>query len=266
MSTFVVLKSANIGNRIKSYVSHMARYDKVKIEMPMDIHVFENFELATQEDINTYPHTASVWRLLVDQEEEKYCGEYKTIDLLYNNTPSYFINKYLPIFQNLKIRTDIQNKINSICNTWDKDNMVGVHIRSYLPPMEAGDRSVWVDFKGYENEIESIPSDQKIFFSTDNLDVMNYFKNKFKDRLITRERNVRGYYIGDVLAQDVEITQDAFIDMYLLSQCYKKLIVTFGSTFPECAWWFGGCRAQVVIPTIWDKVPQSFYDDVFIKR
>lgn len=266
MSTFVVLKTANLGNRIKSYVSHMARYDKVKIELPMDTYLFENFELATPHDINVFPNTSSVWRLLVDADEEQHAGEYKSIDFLYNKTPTYFINKYLPIFQNLKIRPEVKKKIDDVCNSWDKENMVGVHIRSFLPPMESGERSVWIDFEGYEREIESIPADQKIFFSTDNLNVMNHFKNKFKDRIITRDRNIEGFHIGDVVAQDVEITRDAFIDMYLLSQCYKKLVVTFGSTFPECAWWFGGCRAEVVMPTFWDKVPKSFHDDVFIKR
>ena len=32
MSTFVVGRSAALGNRIKSYVSHMARYETIKIE------------------------------------------------------------------------------------------------------------------------------------------------------------------------------------------------------------------------------------------
>jgi hypothetical protein len=35
--TFVVLRSAGLGNRIKSYVSHMARWETIKIEHPADV-------------------------------------------------------------------------------------------------------------------------------------------------------------------------------------------------------------------------------------
>ena len=40
----------------------------------------------------------------------------------------------------------------------------------------------------------------------------------------------------------------------------------FGITFNECAWWFGGYKVEVVTSTFWDKVPESFYSDVFIKK
>jgi len=266
MSTFVVLKSANMGNRIKSYVSHLARYNKVKIQMSMDVNLFTNLEQATPEDIEMYPNTSSVWRLLVDPEEEIYCEKYKTIDFLYNKTPEYFKNKYLPIFNSLVINPAVKEVIETFSNSWDSQNMVGVHIRSYLPPLDAGDRTVWIDFEGYEREIESTPKDQKIFFSTDNYNVMQHFKQKYKDRIITRDRNPKRFMMGDIIAQDNDVTKDAFIDMYLLSKCQKKLVATFGSTFPECAWWFGGCKAEVVTPTFWDLVPEHFYNDVFVKK
>ncbi len=265
MSTFVVLKSGNIGNRIKSYVSHLARYDEVKIEMAMDANIFSNLKIASIEDIANYPNTGSVWRLIVDKEEEKYCDKFKSIDLLYQKTPQYFIDKYLPIFNKLKLSI-IKQKIDNITKTWDLENMVGVHIRSYLPPIDTGERSVWIDFEGFEKEIENTPSNQKIFFSTDNINVMDHFKQKFKDRIITTDRNPIGFYVGDVLAQNQEVTEDAFVDMMVLSKCQNKLVATFGSTFTECAWWFGGCKANVVLPTFWDKVPDSFYNDVFIEK
>ena len=104
MSTFIALKSAGMGNRFKIYVSYMARYNEIKIEKPTDIHLFENFELSNrEEDIKIHPHTGSGWRLLVDDDEVKYIDKYKTIDQLYNDTPQYFIDKYVPIFQSLRI-------------------------------------------------------------------------------------------------------------------------------------------------------------------
>ena len=45
MSTFVVLKSAGLGNRIKLYVSYMQRYENILIEKEPVMHLFENFTL-----------------------------------------------------------------------------------------------------------------------------------------------------------------------------------------------------------------------------
>ena len=102
MNKSVVLKSAGLGNRIKLYVSYMQRYDELLIEKEPDMHLFENFKLCNKdEDIRLYPWTHSGWRLLVNEDEVQYCDKYKTIDQLYNDTPQYFIDKYLPVWQKL---------------------------------------------------------------------------------------------------------------------------------------------------------------------
>ena len=49
MSTFIALRSAGLGNRLKIYVSYMQRYDTVKIEKEPDLYLFENFELCNRE-------------------------------------------------------------------------------------------------------------------------------------------------------------------------------------------------------------------------
>ena len=265
MNTFVVLRTAALGNRIKSYVSHMARYDKILIEKPTDIHLFENFELATSEDIQKYPHTGSIWRLLVDENEKHYIDELNSIDFLFGKTPKYFIDKYVPVFQSLKLKPDLQEIVDQITQDWDKENMVGINIRSWLPPVDDGSRSVWVDFEGFEKEVQKLEPNQKFFFSSDNFDINNYYKNKYPDQIITLPRTV-DVIRNDGHYDDVQQTKEAFLEMYLLSQCKKKIVCTFGSTFSECAWWFGGCAAEVITPTFWDKVPESFYNDVFIKK
>ena len=90
MSTFVALKSAGLGNRIKLYVSYMQRYENILIEKEPDLNLFENFKLCNKdEDIKIHPWTSSGWRLLVNEDEEKYCDKYKTIhydeDLYWND-------------------------------------------------------------------------------------------------------------------------------------------------------------------------------------
>jgi hypothetical protein len=267
MSTFVVLRTAALGNRIKSYASHMARYDKVLIEKPTDVHLFENFELATPEDIQKYPHTGSVWRLLVDEDEQHYIQDLNlnTIDFLYGRTPQYFIDKYVPIFESFKLKPDLQQIVDEITRDWDKENMVGINIRSWLPPIDNCGRNVWVDFAGFEREVQKLDLNQKFFFSSDNLEINNYYRTTYPDQIITLPRSVN-VIANDGCVDDIQQTKEAFLEMYLLSQCKKKIVCSFGSTFSEAAWWFGGCKAEVVTPTFWDKVPREFYDDVFQKK
>lgn len=265
MNTFVVLRTAALGNRIKSYVSHMSKYDDILIEKPTDIHLFENFRLATPEDIAKYPHTGSVWRLLVDEDEEHYIDDLKSIDFLYEKVPQYFINKYVPIFKRLKLKSDIQKIVDDTTKDWDKENMVGINIRSWLPPIDNCGRNIWVDFEGFEREVQKLEPTQKFFFSSDNLDINNYYKKKYPTQIITFPRSVN-VIKNDGSIDDVQQTKEAFIEMYLLSQCKKKIVCSFGSTFSEAAWWLGECKAEVVTPTFWDRVPQEFYDDVFQKK
>ena len=241
MSKFVVLKSAGLGNRIKLYVSYMQRYDELLIEKEPDMHLFENFKLCNKdEDIKLYPWTHSGWRLLVNEDEMQYCDKYKTIDQLYNDTPQYFIDKYLPVWQKLRIRPEIQTIIDEFTKDWNKDDMVGIHVRTNLPPVDDGSRSVWMDYEGFEKEIEKYPSTQKFFLATDHEPIVAHYKSKYPGQIITFPRN-------DIVRHDnhtdnVSQTISAFLDMYLLSQCYKKLILTWGTSFSECSWWFGGCR------------------------
>lgn len=265
MSTFVVLRTAALGNRIKSYASHMARYDKILIEKPTDINLFENFELASPEDIQKYSHTGSVWRLLVDEDEQHYIKDLNTIDFLYEKTPQYFIDKYVPIFEKFKLKSDLRQVVDEITKDWDKENMVGINIRSWLPPIDNSERTAWVDFEGFEREVQKLDPTQKFFFSSDNLEINNYYKIKYPNQIITLPRSV-SIIANDGSVDDVQQTKEAFLEMYLLSQCKKKIVCSFGSTFSEAAWWFGGCKAEVVTPTFWDKVPQYFYDDVFQKK
>ena len=165
MSKFCALKSAGMGNRLKIYVSYLARYDEVMVEKEEDRYLFPDFKPCNrEEDIKENPWTHSGWRLLVDQNEEDYIKTFKTIDQLYNNTPRYFIDKYVPIWKSLKINPEIKNYIDDFTKDWDKDDMVAIHIRTNYPPVDDGTRSVWVDFEGFEREVQKYPSTQKFFF------------------------------------------------------------------------------------------------------
>lgn len=254
--TFVVLRSAGLGNRLKSYVSHMARYENILVEKPSDAILFKNFELASVDDIEKYPHTASVWQLLVDQEEESFIQDYKTIDFLYNDTPKYFIDKYLPIWKSLEFNEDVTNRINEISKNWDFGNLIGLNVRSATPCFG---RDKFVDYDGFEREIND--KNDIFFIASDSLEIKNYYKEKYGDRCFMYERNE---IIDSGVTDDYEQNLQALVEMILLSKCRKKLVASLGSSFSECAWWLGNCKTKVICPV--HEIPDAWIKLHMIKK
>lgn len=247
---FVVLRSAGLGNRLKSYISHLARWESVMVEKPSDSILF-GLKLASTSDISKYPNTGSVWQLLVDKDEEKYIPIYKTIDFLYNKTPKYFIDKYLPVWKSLKISNDVKDKVNEISKDWDCDNLIGLSIRSACGCFG---RDKFVDFSGFEKEIEN--TNNLFFLASDSIEVKSYYKSKYGDRCLIYSRDK---IIDSGTTDDYDQNMQALVEMILLSKCKKKIIASLGSSFSECSWWLGGCVAEVIcpvydIPEEWEKI------------
>ena len=233
-----VVSHAGIANRIKNLLSAMSQYD-VSTQHETINYIFPSIPL-TEEPSRTYPED---WRLFVAPEEEKYCDEYKTIDLLYEKTPDYFIDKYLKVLGRLKINPEIVEYVSEFTDAWDK--MVGVHIRSWYCP-----KKVFHSNEIFEKEIDKLDPDQKFFFCCDNSDVQKHFIDKYGDRVVTYDRQI---FNDPRLAEsghhdDIQLTADAFIELLMLSKC-ATIIGTYLSSFDEVAWWMGGCTSKVIIPT-----------------
>lgn len=254
-SIVVSLATPGLGNRIKTYVSAMAKYGTVKTCRESDTILFQNLEKATNEDLGKYPQVDG-WRLEVEPEEEDYIEIYKTIDLLYDNTPDYFVEKYQKIFSKLNINPEITHRVNEFSKDWS--DVIGLHVRSWY----CGRRS-WHDSSLFETEIDKCNPESKIFLCSDNSDIANHFKQKYGERVLQYPQNLYNtpHLTESGHNHDVSDNMNAFTDMLLLSKC-PTIIGTFGSSFTECAWWFGGCKAKVIVP-IPDNVPQDFINDVF---
>jgi len=70
---------------------------------------------------------------------------------------------------------------------------------------------------------------------------MQALVNRYGSRIISYPRRTQ---INDRVSR--EGMQDILIDLLLLSKnC--TLIASYMSTYPEVAWWFGGCQATVEI-------------------
>lgn len=237
---FTVVNAQGIAHRFKTYMSCLSECDKVNTQVFADSYLFPSIEY----DENP-TNTICGWRLKVLPEEENYIEKYKTIDLLYNDTPQYFIEKYLNSLDKIKINSEILEYANSFLEDWN--DVIGVHIRSWwhaAPP-----RFYWHDNQLFENEIDKFDSSKRIFLCSDNNDVIDHFKQKYGERIITHDQmmhqtkcDVFGFH-----HDQIQLVTDGFIDCLLLSKC-ETIIGTWASTFSEVAWWLGRCKSTVIIP------------------
>ena len=253
-----VVSHAGIANRIKNLLSAISQHGDVSTLHDTISFIFPSIKKVDEVE-EEYPED---WRLYVDSEEEKHIPDYKTIDLLYEKTPEYFVKKYLDIIHNLKINSEIIEYVSEFTDTWD--DMVGVHIRSWYCP-----KKVFHSNQIFENQIDKLPEDKKFFFCSDNSDVQQHFVDRYGDRVVIYQRQM---FNDPKLAEsghhdDIQLTTDAFIELLILSKC-ATIIGTYASSFDELAWWMSGCTSKVIIPTPinCDKELEDFNNLIYVKK
>ena len=253
-----VVSHAGIANRIKNLLSAISQHGDVSTLHDTISFIFPSLKKVEKVE-EEYPED---WRLYVSSEEEKHIPDYKTIDLLYEKTPEYFVKKYLDIIHNLKINSEIIEYVSEFTGAWD--DMVGVHIRSWYCP-----KKVFHSNEIFEQQIDKLSKDKKFFFCSDNSDVQQHFLDKYGDRVVTYERQI---FNDPKLAEsghhdDIQLTTDAFIELLILSKC-ATIIGTYASSFDELAWWMSGCTSKVIIPTPinCDKELEDFNNLIYVKK
>ena len=171
----------------------------------------------------------------------------QSIDSEYHRIPEtlkkeliFYFNKLQPV---KKIREIIERESEKI-----DDNTIGLHVRrgdfqnkKYVSRMGSDDKF----FSLIEEEIKK-NKNVKFFLATDGINTEDIFKRKFRDRIIIYQKREKGIFHTNgkkipVSRDSVIGSQDALVDIYLLSKC-SKIIGTKLSTFTEWAWWFGGCK------------------------
>jgi hypothetical protein len=258
MTVAINLATPGLANRIKTYLSCLSRFDEVKTTKYADTYIFHNISLCSNEDLNQYPKFND-WRFYISDEELIHLKKYKYIDLLYDKTPKYFIDKYLKVIDKLIINKDMLEYVQDFVADWN--GVIGLHIRSWY----CG-RSNWHDNKLFEDVIDSLDSSKKIFLCGDNKEVLDHFKKKYSDRIIIHKQEK---YSHPHLAESghnnsVQTNTDAFIDLLLLSKC-STIVGTYASTFTELAWWFSQCNSKVIIPEPLN-VPTEFKEEIFVRK
>lgn len=255
-----IRKACGLCNRIKSILSALSIFDEVNTAVYADSYIFPDIKFVN-DPINPYPED---WRLKVLPEEEQYIQDFKTIDFLYDRVPQYFIDKYLNIIDNLKINLEILEYIESFIKDWD--DVLGVHIRTWYAD---GPRSLWHNNQLFEDEINKFSNDKKIFLCSDNSETINYFSEKYGNRVITHTQKMHDINpwkisVYDRYQNDVQLIVDAFIDCLILSKC-DTIIGTWCSTFTEMAWWYSKCKSKIILPKPLNY-DEKINESLFIKK
>jgi hypothetical protein len=81
----------------------------------------------------------------------------------------------------------------------------------------------------------------KFFVTCDDEETFGEILKKYGDRILyTKKRTSFGDY------RSAEGVQDALVDLYLFGK-NKKLLLSYGSSFGELQWWFGGGTSETIM-------------------
>jgi len=258
---------AGLGNRIKCMVSILKRCDesgsaKAYVYWPLNdacgCKFEELFEVATplkeigrseldgvRIGLNYDTYIDKSWKFKFNNLEE--------MDFKYHKLPRDWITSFLPYVWRIRPKKDIEDAawafFNKYRESFNKNEVIGVHIRKGdFKSLYDGRKNISKE----ENFIERMQSllevnpDYKFLLCTEDEETEERFKKRFGDNhIIYFPKRFRDR--SNPLA-----VKEAFVDILLLSKC-PIIIGTFLSTFTELAWWFGNCRAQVVIPGTEDR-------------
>jgi len=159
-----------------------------------------------------------------------------TLDYEYDRIPELVRKKILIYVNKLMPVQYIRDEVSSFSKKFN-NRTVSFCIRTWI---EEKRRADLFDKKAVYEIIDRI-SLPDLFVTCDS--------QKFLNKLIKKYGNQILYYPKRTFAGDsgsVRGMQDILIDLYLTSK-NEYLKAPYMSTFPELAWWLGGCKSQVEI-------------------
>lgn len=167
-----------------------------------------------------------------------YKGSRSTLSYVYNKTPEYFKNIYLPYFQKIKPSPNVNKLICDFITHNFGMRTIGLHVRlgDKATKHEKREKIIGKYIKFVDNEI-LINNVSRFFISCDEDSIEIYFKCRYGDKIIHYPHT----YDTD---QSDDIT--SAVCMYLLAKC-NVLVCMGGSTFSEIAWWLGGCKDIILL-------------------
>ncbi len=156
------------------------------------------------------------------------------IDFEFHRIPAHVQDGYGALIRSLVPVDYVADQVEKFSSALD-DNTVSVSVRSWV---ESKQRQRLFGVTQYCEIMDSMP-EARFFMSCDNPEVVAFFKDKYGKRVVVYPKRTS---MGD--RNTVPGMQDILIDLYLLSR-NSVIVAPAFSTFPEMAWWFGGCKAEV---------------------
>ena len=240
-----VLNTGGLSNIIKALVSAFRLTRDVSCKWkPMREILLDG--LIASDAIPSNHQIIHTWQLVTKPAQ---CAMPQTYDFAYDRMTPDMKSMFLPSFDYLKscIKKDIRDAVDAFlqANTFE----VAMHIRSWTDDPARHEK--YYDCSLYEAEIKSaITSGQTILVCADDPLIVQALKNKYAahsgailtydDPSLPCKHTTFCYSEG--------AARRALIEMLLLSHAKQTLVGSYLSTFTECAWWFGGCKQDVVLP------------------
>lgn len=239
-----------IGNRIKNLISFLRQTNTKEFVLVWDTQLWVtapfkdlfvlNHEYKIEESSNCQQYNAKTleykptWRLLIKDTDNiptnfskiSINKGIKCIDFEYNRIPQEIINTYKTYFQKLSPSEPVQKLIDSVKLP---ENTVAVQIRNNKDWDNVGRNE---NINKFVKSMKRYPDNTIFFISTMDAEISKQIKKIFPDRII------------ELPDKNYKSMQHAVADMFLLGRT-KEAIYSFGSTFSEVGWWFGGCKTKV---------------------
>ena len=151
-------------------------------------------------------------------------------------------NRIMHGISKIKWRNEVLEEVKNITSKFTYP-LLAIQIRTWTnkfdPPNTCQIRDGVIrdyNFETYKNAIDKfLPNSKTIFLTSDNDNVLNEYIEYLKDY------NVITYIKPDHITE----LQYASATMLISSYC-NMLVCCRLSTFAECIWWFGGCKAEVI--------------------
>jgi len=165
------------------------------------------------------------------------------VDRLYERTPPRVVAAFGELIRELKIAPLLLERALEFARSFD-DETFAVVIRSW-PDLRDHRRKLHflhLDFSldPFIEEIER--REGRFYLTSDSQDVVRTLQERFPRRAMVRELGHDHAY-----PTSEQGVVNGFINMLIASRA-PVIVTSRITTYPEVAWWFGGCRAEVVLP------------------
>lgn len=278
LSKSVIVSSTNsgIGNRIKSLLSIMRMTHNYKVYWEKNRWGHSNFSdlFKNEIEVRKIPFLRNIfigqnriylalkirfspYFLVMDNDnvDFDFAPEYydqkggkrkinngKSIDYQYERIPKEIQASYLIQVKKLIPSSYIQNQVDNFYSKSFDKNTVSVQLRTWKDEPRRQEMFNKDEYFEYLDKLKG----SNFFLSSDDQDIINEIIARYPGRAFYYPKRITNYEPGSADSLGPNFMQDSLIDMLLLSKS-SLIIGSHLSSFVECAWWFGMCKAKVVI-------------------